>query len=167
MKIMDRKGKIFEKVSIVDIGIVLLVVMAILGVRMYIAGQRGEVRVAAKPIPITLQVECTQLTETIAGSIMEGADIYNSVSGTYLGKITGVVIKEAEATSRDVESGRFIKTKVPERYDVTVIIDASGHVTDRNIAVSGEKILIGSSRAYLRSAGYVFSGFYTDISYDK
>lgn len=133
--IMDNKGKIFGKVSIVDLLIVLIVIVGILGIfftkskldnqNVLINGSDMLVKTSTETDKLEIKLKVKEVRDITRDAIIVGDNVYVSVSGEFLGVVSRV---ESEPAIRDVvaNNGTAYSAVVPDRYDVTIIVDADG-----------------------------------------
>jgi len=131
MKLIDEKGRLFGKMSVIDFGILLLVIMIAIGafVKFMVLDQTAIV-VEAAPVQYTLEVRGVR--DWALRNIREGDAVF--AGGVYVGTITNVSYTDMEVyVSGD---GEVWLAYLPDRYVVFLEIAATATVNDRGYFVS-------------------------------
>ncbi len=164
MAIIDNKGKLFGKVNVIDLAIVLIIILvAGVGYTMFFAGGKN---VDNTNKIVEYDIEITLKTKEYADVIKVGDSIRDSVKGNYLGKVVDVQVLPATKVTEDLENGKFIQAEVPNRYDIVLSLEANGTVTSSNITAEGSEIAVGK-RMYIKGKGYASEGYILAIRYEE
>ena len=140
MKIIDKKGRLFGLINIVDLlVIILLLALVMVGVKRF--GNKAAVGEATtKKGVITAEVK--DVRDVTANNIKVGDPIYDYDKGTYLGKI---VTAEVEPYKDKTEyQGKFYNAEVPDKFRVIITIDADVKETQDFYQVGTEQVRIGA-----------------------
>jgi len=133
--IIDKKGKLFGKVSIVDLFVVLIVIVGIVGVFMTKEKlDKGDVQSDATQMLIQssaekdlleIKLKLKEVRDVTRDAIIVGDTVYLVKTEKALGVVSYV---ESEPAVRNVEAddGTIYSAVVPERYDVTIVVETSG-----------------------------------------
>ncbi|NLY66775.1 MAG: DUF4330 domain-containing protein [Tissierellia bacterium] len=140
MKIIDNKGKLFGIINIVDLLVILLVALLVYG---------GVTRLKKSPIAeaetkkAIVTLEISDVRSATVDGIQVGDPLYHYDRGTLFGTI---VDKRVEPYREPVESGdgRWVLAEVPEKYVVTLIVEADAKDTDDVVIIGGEHTRIGT-----------------------
>ncbi len=134
--LIDKKGRIFGKISIVDIIIVLLlIVIVVFGIRFFKTNDKSA---SATKIQYTVQIN--KVKEDVYNAIQDNTAVYDSVKNTPLGTVVSHSKKPYEITSVDSINGKYIKNTLPGLYNVLITIEADSYITDSSIKV-GKNII--------------------------
>lgn len=128
---IDEKGRLFGKISIVDLAVIAAIVIVTAGVYVRFFGGPTKTVVQSSDFYYTLQVK------NIRESNLRGLE--KSVNGRfYLNeKITSemgtlTAIEPSPATGiLEAADGRIVVADVPERYDAVLTFKITGRVNDR------------------------------------
>ncbi len=139
MRLIDEKGRIFGKINIIDICLVLVIVLAIGGIFLKKASI-SETQTVYKDITYTVQIRAIRqpTVEQFQGKL--GQSLYVTKTGEYLGTVSDVLCTEAEGLAID-KNGSYIKTTQPDRYDITITVQTEGTETAKGIFTQGGKQL--------------------------
>ncbi len=137
--ILDKKGKLFGKVSIVDLLVLLVVVVGIAGVFL-VKGKldKNEIQADASQMLIAsnaekdileIELKVKEVRDITRDAVIVGDDVYLVQTQKRLGTVARV---ESEPAVRQVEAdnGTVYQAVVPERYDVTIVVETNGKQTD-------------------------------------
>jgi len=126
-KIIDEKGRLFGKISIIDL--VVLVVVAILVVAVMIKFTALEKSSVGASDTITYQVRIENIREYTTKGVRIGDIIYENVGGTNIGVVTNIEVSQAMAT-QVLADGSFARVPVENRYDVVLTVECEGLVSN-------------------------------------
>lgn len=140
---IDKNGKLFSKISIVDILIVLAIILCIAAAFIRFSGLLGDNQTT--PVNFEYVVKIQQIREKSAEAVEKKGHVYSNLSDkSYFGEIVDVKVEENENTTI-MYDGTVKKTHVPDRYDVYATIRTNGKSTGTALYTSGgKKIEIGS-----------------------
>lgn len=133
--LLDEKGRLFGKISIIDIGVLLLIV-ALLGGVYYKFFMVDKDNNAAKFDTIEYKVLVKEVRQQSVDAIEIGADIYDVKTDTPMGKI---ISKEAlPATDQLTKAdGTVVIAEKPGKFNVLVTIQVPGIETKYGFRANG------------------------------
>lgn len=135
-KIIDEHGRVFGKVSVIDLLVILIVL--VLGAALYVKYNVLEVTsVAGKTDTITYEIIVYGAREFTVNGIQIGDAIYdkNGSGGHSVGTITGKTVTDAKK-SQALSDGSIVYGNYEGRYDITLTITANGAVSDGRYLVN-------------------------------
>ncbi|MDU6784157.1 DUF4330 domain-containing protein [uncultured Peptoniphilus sp.] len=140
MKIIDKKGRLFGLINIVDLLIiVLLLALVAVGVKRF--GNKAAVGEATTKKGV-ITAEIKDVRDVTAKNVKVGDPIYDYDKGTLIGKI---LTAEVEPYKDETEyQGKFFNAEVPGKYRVIMTIDADVKETQDFYQVGTEQIRIGA-----------------------
>lgn len=138
MKIIDKKGKLFGFINIIDL-LVLLVVLAILVFGAKRIGSGKVSQTATKEAFVTYEI--SEIRQLSVDQIKVGDPIYHYDKGTYIGVIEEVNVEPY----RDVidYNGRWVEADVPRKFVAAVKVKANIEETDQYYVAGGEQTRVG------------------------
>lgn len=149
--LINKEGKLFGKISIIDILVVVLIVVGTLGIysRFFVAGPKVET--ATSRIEYTMKIR-----EVRMGTVKALQDFKGPVTDTttkeYLGEIVDVTYTDS-IKAVELSNGNLKASVLPERYDATVTIQVDGKVNDLGYYTSNNLALTaGSSYVFTSKA---------------
>ncbi|MBQ7109215.1 MAG: DUF4330 domain-containing protein [Clostridia bacterium] len=141
--IIDKKGKLFGKISVVDIAVVLIIVVLAVGIYLRFAGETENISTNSEKITCTFLVENVRMYTVDA--LKKGGALYEKTSKEYMGEVTDVKWEEG-LYQVNMADGSFKKVVPEERYNVYVTIEFDGKVNDGGFYTAANKYLaVGSS----------------------
>ncbi len=157
MKLIDKDGKLFGKINLVDLGIILLIVLAIAAVGYKTLGTKVQ-KSNDVTIQYTLCIEGIR-EQSVAAMNKNHENIYDDKKEKLMGNIVSV---EQKPFIRPVQldNGEYKLAEYPDKYDLYVTIETQGFVTDDGcFTSSGKKLLygdnIGINNGYAKTYGII------------
>ena len=153
---MDRQFRLFGKISLLDIALVVLLAAFIALAYRFSAPQS----VAAKPgdRKIRYVVEIAKRTQDFAGQIKTGAKLYDSLKGYYIGDIVNVVTAPYKEDATDLDAGIIRRQPIDGLCYVYVTVEADAQVSERDTYVGQYQVLVGKT-AYVKNADFAAGGY--------
>ena len=156
---MDKNGKIFGKVSIIDLLVVLAVIVGVAGFSVRFFSNAAE-NVNEKT-KFEYVVEIEEVRSYTIDALSKKGIVTEKKSGGVIGEITNV---ESEPYKRhqSMSNGRIVAAAVPERYTVRVTVVGEGNETSNGYYI-GENVelsvgsTINMTSKYSNSIGKVKS----------
>lgn len=146
--IMDKKGKLFGKISIVDILILLVIIIGIAGTYFTLTtvnngkftdNSKLALNSASPTVNATVVMEVKGVRSMTKDGIKVGDEIYTTEDDD--GKLLGVIeeVSSKPATSRSIaDDGSVYEVELPERYDLSIKISAKGKDTQTGFHTESE-----------------------------
>lgn len=141
---MFKNGKLFGKVSIIDLLVLLVIIVSVIGVYLRFTSTTEVVKVESEKFSYEVCIEGVR-EYTIEG-LKQLGKVYDKETKEDLGEITEVVSVE-KVTNTEINSrGEVIESESPDKYVVVIKIETDGNVgdngyytsTNRSIGVGGE-----------------------------
>lgn len=140
MKIIDRNGRLFGKISVIDVLVILVVL--VLAAALYFKEHQAHTGTSVVEQPITFQIRAQGVNDYVVDAIRVGDGVYDSVyasGGRALGQITDI----------QVERTPGMKLKLDISGGVSGLVEAEGTV-DLLITVQGQGLIDGKRYALNR-----------------
>lgn len=163
MKIIDEKGRLFGLINVIDLIIIIVLVMLIGGGAKRMKNpeievedkEKGEEKVA------TITLEIDKVREHIVDGVVVGDDLYHDKKG---GKFGEIIDKKVENQQERVKGsdGQYKYQDVPDRYKVTLIIEAKAEDTPREIIIGDKAARVGSKLDF-KNKKVKFTGTIIDL----
>lgn len=133
--LLDEKGRLFGKISIIDIGVLLLIAVLLGGVyyKFFMVDKNSN---AAKFDTIEYKILVEEVRQQSVDAIEIGADIYDVKTDTPMGKI---VSKEALPATEQLTKadGTMVIAEKPGKFNVLVTIQVPGVETKYGFRANG------------------------------
>lgn len=151
--ILDKNGKLFGKVSIVDILVILILVVGIAGAALTVSYINNE-KVVSDGSKMFLSAESHSnkmeiglklygVRDVTRDAIVVGDEVYSTKTDDLIGVIKRI---DSEPSRQNVvtDSGQVVNTVLPEKFDVTIVVETTGKKTDTGYYTdTGVHILYG------------------------
>lgn len=144
MKIIDKKGKIFGLINLIDLIIILLICIVLVGAFKFqdIKGAFNSFSNAAEKGDIFVTYSINGVKMVSYDGIVIGDVFYEEDTKQIVGEVIEKSYANSKIATTDGE-GKFIYSEIPDRYDVLFKVRASGSYDDMNVIVNGKSIHIG------------------------
>ena len=161
MALIDKKGRLFGKVNIVDL-IIILVILSLIG-GIYFVFFGGSDKQVVETSKIVYEFEITNVNKDFFDAITPGDPIRDNIRGNEIGTVVSKVFRKATMLNEDLINGKYVIVEVPDAYDVVITIEGKANITPANIIVGGAEIKIGKKFS-IKGKGYANQGFVTKIT---
>ncbi len=153
--IINKQGKFFGKVSIIDICVILVVIIGILGSYITVSRLKSDKMDTNSNLALLSDnpMESATLTLKLKGvrsmtrdALLKGDEMYTTdTESKYIGKVRDIS-SESFMQNMVLENGEIVKAEVPDRFTVTVLVDIKGKNTNTGFFTeSGVQLLYGDS----------------------
>lgn len=160
MRFLDEKGRIFGKVSIIDLALVLVVVLAGAWFGYARFGRDLGAEIAAREQPIEIVVIINGVRPTTAEAFRNSTTVSEFKTGAVIGTVKSVETVPATYWYVD-EAGRLIKSVTDERVDALVTIAGNARFGENSITMNGVEVRVGLSLGihtkYAQANGYILT----------
>ena len=163
MKIIDKNGKLFEKISILDI-IIVLCVLFITGV--FVFGRTGQLKLPIETkstVEYVAKLKAYNIEKSERVPFEVGCSIY-AYTGEYIGVVTEVERKPMISKEK-LSDGTYFDYESQTAYDYFLTVEGSGTETEKGIFAQGTFALYPSNSVSTTSK--YFAGSVVVLSVEK
>lgn len=162
MKIIDKRGRLFGLISIIDI--VVIIVVAVLAAGIYIRFFSLQSTAVGQPtVPISYSIKIAAERSYKVDALKAGDTIFNETGNEALGVIKSVTVTDAEQWGV-TEDGTLKKGLIEGKYDIVLEIEADGVIADGRYYVSRTTELGTNRKAEFTTKYCTLTGVITSIS---
>ncbi len=157
--IMDKNGKLFKKISIIDLFVILAIIAAIVGISArFVTSAAKNVR---EKILFSYVVEIEDIRMYTIEALNKKGIVTDIKGNSVVGKITNVEYEPMEVQSITAD-GRTVFAEKPEKYTALITVNAEGNESDSGYFVGDNiELSVGSTMSmttkYVNSSGKVVS----------
>jgi len=161
--IIDEKGKLFGKINLLDLFLILIILMVLAGAAVFFIGGGGLT--GPGTIPLTYTVEIKQKDAEYFSHVIEGEQVIDGVTKEHVGEIVSLSLEPATHTAQ--ADDKLLTATIDGKFDgfVTIKGDATVRYPDLLLGES-ISIKIGNDMA-LRSESVAMHGYVVDMDYDE
>ena len=149
MKLIDREGRLFGKISIIDV--LVLAVVIVMAVALYVKTNHREITsTTTSDTPFTYQILISGVRGYVADAIREKDMLYDvdNSSGGALGEITDIQVMEG-AKLAEYDDGTMEMTPVEDGVNLLLTVEGRGIISDgRYLANRVYDLGVNSARNY-------------------
>lgn len=142
MKILDEKGRLFGKVSIIDLVVVLLaILLCVVGIYKYInREQTEEVNKTKEKLIITFVAEETP--DYVTKTLKEGKKAKESGYRSNVGTLIKYEVNPSISYATTFQ-GEYVKTTKEDYSSVELTLDCEGYYEDTGVRIDGQLFVVG------------------------
>lgn len=164
--LFDKKGKLFGKISIVDILIVVIIVAVIGGVY-YKFGRSGTVTAFTKTDTVQVSFYSESIPKYIVDSIKVGDVAKDRVQTIVIGKVVDVKV-EPDRQYEPNSEGKVILSSRPDYCSVTVVVEGQGiYAASSGVTFGGVEYFVNKPATEMRFGNSFFYAKISDIKKAK
>lgn len=160
MKIIDQKGKLFGKINLVDLAVLLLLLCAVLLTAYKLtSGKTSSNDSSEVTVRYTLYIR--GLREVSVNAVMaETEEINDAEYGGSVGHIVGDVIKQKAVENVVLEDGTYATATYDDRYDLYVTLETEATETETSLRTHDNRDLyfggtIGIDNGHVQTFGEI------------
>ncbi len=159
--LINKEGKLFGKISIIDILVVVLIIVGAFGIysRFFVAGPKVETSLSR--IEYTMKIREVRKGTVDALQNFKGT-VTDTTTKEFLGEIVDVTYTDA-IKAVELSNGKLKAAVLPERYDVTVTIQVDGKINDSGYYTSNNLALTAGSSYVFTSKAAKTTGTIMDV----
>lgn len=148
-----------NKFNIIDISVIILVLILILAATVKFGNYNKTNDDTAKIDTINYKIKISNVRNYTVDAFVIGDTLYDTQTNVEIGKIIDKEVTDAKGYEV-IKSGKIVETKVPNKYDLFLVIetqgtiDNSGYFANRSVElkVGSEKII---ETLYAKSTGII------------
>ena len=166
MKLIDRNGRLFGKISVIDLVVVAVVI--VMAFALYVKTNHNEITSTAIPdSTITYQMLVRGVRTYVADAVRVGDQVYDqdrNSGGGSLGEIVDIVIQPG-ARLAEFKDGTIDTVPVEDGVDMLLTIEGSGLISDGRYMLNRVyDIGVNSSRNYCTKYAQFTGSIYAILS---
>ena len=163
--ILDKNGKLFGKISIVDI-LIVVIILGVIGGLYHKFGRSGTVTPFTKTDKIQMSFVNESAQNYIVNSIKVGDIAKDRVQNVVIGKVIEVLIAPGLDYNADSE-GKVVASSRPNYSSVTVVVEGQGIYSPSGVTFGGVEYYINKPQTEMRFGNSFFFAKVSDIKIVK
>ncbi len=146
--LINKEGKLFGKVSIIDIFALILVVVMALGI--YMKFFRTVETTAVENCTIEYEYKVTDVRMYSVTALKQSEKIFDEKTKEYMGEIVNVEYTPS-IQKAELSDGRVVMTEAPDKYDAVVKIRVKGGVNSAGYFTEENKSICAGSKCITKT----------------
>lgn len=152
---IDQKGKLFGKINIIDLAIILVIVavIGVLGFKFLAPAQSGGVSQGVCEVKYYIE----EVSDFVSEKVNIGDKLMDEAKNVSLGVITNVELSDAVSYGTDAQ-GKWVKSSKPDYKSMIITSEVNATKYDHGMIVGASKyyvghtfvLLAGEAKLYLR-----------------
>ncbi len=161
--IIDKNGKLFGKINIIDL-IIVIALIAVVALAAYSFAGSGEVEVSSGKAVIKFYAE--EVTDFVLdGTINIGDPIIEVGTKNNMGTVTNVEIGDAVSYGEDSE-GKWVQSSLPGHKSVLITAEVEGNEVPNGIEIKKAEYYIGHTMTIVAGKAKLYLRIY-DLEFIK
>lgn len=156
-----KSGKLFGKISIIDIIVVVCIVVLAFGIYAKYTSD-SDATAASENTKIEFVYKVQGVRDYTVNALSKGGAMYDSETKEYVGEIVDVRTEEAVMEVSLVD-GTYKQLTIPEKYDVYVTAQVDGKYNKLGFYTTGNKYLGAGSTINIKSKFATTEGQIVDV----
>jgi len=138
---LDKKGRLFGRVSVVDLFVVIVLIGVFMVVYLNVGGREWAVVTGpARPVYITFFHPA--LEDFTVNALEYGAPVINDADGTFMGNVVGIKPGESVGFAPD-RHGNEVASPMAGYSSVSIQSRVYGHISDGALVLAGNVYAVG------------------------
>ena len=162
MKVIDRNGRIFGKISIIDVFVIIVVILLAAGIYLRYFALETTASVGQPSEPIEFSLKVGGVRQYTVDVLAVGDEVFSGSNMEKLGTITDISVGPAMQWGSTLD-GRTVQAEIEDKYDLIVTIQGEGVISDGHFYVSRIQELGDNQSASFFTKYLSFGGMVTDI----
>lgn len=151
MKIIDRNGRLFGVISVIDL--LVIAVVAVMAAALYFKSNQPHTGTTVTEQPITFQIRARGLRSYVAQAIQVGDHLYDldyTSGGASLGEIVDIQVERDPGTALvSLHDGTVQLIEAEDSVDLLITVQGMGLVDGKNYSINRVYALaVNSARGY-------------------
>lgn len=152
MKIIDRNGRLFGKISVIDVLVILVV--AVLAAALYFKSNQAHTGTTVTEQPIVFEIRARGVDRYVYEALREGDGLYDldySSGGKAIGRIALIEVENDPGSklADNLYDGAAALVEAEDTVDLMITVEGSGLVDGRSYTINRVYSLgVNSSRTY-------------------
>ena len=143
MKIIDRNGRLFGKISVIDL--LVIAVVAVLAAALSFKSNQSHTGVTVTEQPIVFQIRARAVDDYLAQAIQVGDGVYDKDYSS-----GGRVLDPGRKMNDEMNDGTAALLDYEDTVDLLITVEGQGLVTGKSYAINRVYALgVNSSRTYM------------------
>ena len=136
--VIDKKGKLFGKISVLDLIVIVVLIVAVVGcIYKFGPGKANGTVVSSGDTTLNMVIKTGSTRQFTVDALHVGDAVYE-VHGDKIGTITDIRTEQAYETV-DTHDGNKQYLPVENRYFVYLTVEAEGTITEKGYFINGSK----------------------------
>ena len=149
---IDKNGKLFGKINVIDLLIILIVIaaLALLGIRMLDGREVEPVGPAPSGTLQTVRVTFfgTEIPDYLPAGVSVGDAVVNYNTGDDFGRVQDFSVAEAYTNTYDQQRGDVVRLPIANRCWLTFTTEVTGYYSEEGLQVGDTVFVVGAGNYY-------------------
>jgi len=153
----ERQYRLFGKVGVLDIIIVVLIIAFLVSIFSYAANMDVSAAAGGQQ-DIEFGVYLSNKDADFEDNLVIGMNIYDSLKGGKIGTLASYEKEPYFTLQPNRTTGEIVKSEVDGRYNYIVVVSSSAEITENTVAVGNYEVAVGKEM-FIKSKNFASPGF--------
>ena len=144
--IIDKKGKLFGKINVVDIAVVLIIVVAV-AVTYFKFNMSEHSDVTEYKTSVTYTINARNLRNFTTDAVDVGEILYDKASDKPAGKIIDKKVSPSKEYITCAD-GSIVKADLPDRYDLELVVESPALIRNGMVIIECGSVHLNRTASY-------------------
>lgn len=140
--LIDNKGKLFGKINIIDLIILLIIVGAVAGAVYKFS--KANVGPMVKQDDVVIKFYTEEVPDFVASVVQKGDTVIDDGKNTLFGSVTDVSVNPSETVAM-TSDGQFVKSEKPGTKSILITSEIKGVMGSNGATIGGVNYNIGQT----------------------
>lgn len=140
---IDKNGKLFGKINIIDLLIILVVIAALVFVGLKVLAPKSGSGDAVQTSKVQISFYATGVELGMDDALTEDAPIYEDLTNVSLGQLKSWSVEPAYEYQASA-NGESVKVEIPNNYFVNMTAEVNGNVTSDGLHIGSSLYCVGA-----------------------
>lgn len=160
MKWIDEKGKLWGRINIIDLALILILIVAVAFVGMKFMN-KGEITIIAEKQEVTLTIFTNAIFPFVKDQMQVGDIIRLEKNNAILGKVEHLDVRNGY-TLVSTADGRWLEAEIPNKFAIDIVIKGEATKSGEFLSIGGTQLLIGTE-FIIKGPKYTAKGVISDV----
>lgn len=161
MSWIDEKGKLWGRINLIDLVLILIVIAALAFAGFKFLG-KGEVQIInTEKQNVTVTIFTNGVYPFIKDQMNKGDVIRLTTNNAVFGTIEDLQIKSGFGLIATAD-GRWIEANTPNKFSIDIVLSGQATKSGETLSIAGTNLLIGSEVS-IKGSNYTLKGLISDV----
>lgn len=161
MKWIDDKGRLWGRINLIDLALIVIVIAALIFAGMKFLGRGDIPSIVSERQEVTFTIYTNAIFPFVKEQIREGDEVRLVSNNEVLGKIEKLEIKSGTGLVSTAD-GRWIESDIPNKYQINIVIKGKAVKSGEYLSIGGTQLLAGSEVA-VKGPKFTIKGLISDV----
>lgn len=160
MKWIDEKGRLWGRINIIDMILILIVIAALAFVGIKFMG-KGQIAIIPEKQEVSVTIFTNALFHFVKDQLQVGEEVRLLTNNEVFGQIVDLETRNGFQLVSTAD-GRWVEADIPNKYSVNITIKGNAVKSGEFLSIGGTQLLVGSEVA-IKGSRFTVKGIISDV----